>query len=88
MRGRLVRHAGGLLEGLKAYRGHLRGTPDYSGIPTHECVCGCNVFRIVAGSDDYSLSWHSLTGYCFGCNAKVTVPCELDRPEAENYVNV
>jgi len=74
-------------EAVEAYRKYMGGIADYSGIPTHECICGCNVFKIVAAFEDYEIAWHSLVGYCYGCGAKVTVPCEIDRPE-ESYVTV
>ena len=51
--------------------------------PTHECVCGCGLFKALVSFDDYDLASWSLVGYCASCGAKVALPCPIDRPEGD-----
>jgi rRNA maturation protein Nop10 len=54
-------------------------TLDATGIPTHACPnCGGITFRILASFDNYEIAWYTLTGYCYECGTKVTVPCPAD----------
>lgn len=85
---RIPAHYRAGMEAWQTYQKYMTGTADYTGIPTHECICGCNVFKIVAWFEDYEMVGHSLTGYCYGCGAKLTVPCEVDRPDLESMVTV
>lgn len=48
--------------------------------PTHICVCGCNVFKGLVAFEDYELSWWYLEGECLNCDAKVILPCPIDKP--------
>ena len=58
---------------------------DTRGIPTHECLnCGYDTFRILARFNDYELAWYTTSGYCVKCEAPVTVPTPLDRPEDQD----
>jgi hypothetical protein len=52
---------------------------DLRGIPTHECVCGCNVFLIRAGFEDYDIAFWFTDAHCADCGAPVTVPTPVDR---------
>lgn len=55
---------------------------DARGIPTHICPnCFHNMFRLVVTFDDYVIGSYETTGQCVNCDALVTVPTELDRPE-------
>lgn len=58
---------------------------DMTGIPSHACpACGAREVKIVAIFDDYAPSWYATTGYCYLCNCRYTVPCEIDRqPEID-----
>ena len=51
--------------------------------PTHICVCGCNVFKGLMAFEDYELSWWYLEGECLNCDAKVILPCPVDKPGYE-----
>lgn len=52
---------------------------DTRGIPSHECLnCGCDTFKVLARFDGFDIAWWSLSGYCAGCGAPVTVPCPAD----------
>jgi len=55
-----------------------RSRPDYSGIPTHACPCGCTQFKILASFEDGEIAWYTTTGYCYSCGARVTVPTAVD----------
>ena len=66
-----------LLNRFKRRRNLFAGS-DLSGIPTHACVCGCNVFETLVAFEDNKVAWYTLTGYCYNCNNKVTLPTEMD----------
>jgi hypothetical protein len=58
---------------------------DTRGIPTHTCLnCGGDTFKILAKFEDYEVAWYTTAGYCDMCQAPVTVPTPLDRPEDSN----
>jgi hypothetical protein len=54
---------------------------DLKGIPTHECLCGCDTFITAVKFDDYHIAWYTLQGKCYACGNMVTLPCEVDRLE-------
>ena len=66
-----------LLSRFKRKKDYFAGT-DMTGIPTHVCVCGCNVFETLVAFDEGKVAWYTLTGYCYNCNNKVTLPTEID----------
>lgn len=49
--------------------------------PQHQCVCGNNLFQIIAAFGDYVIAQYSTVGVCIDCGAKVRVPTEIDRPD-------
>lgn len=51
---------------------------DLSGIPTHECICGCDAFKTVVRFEEGVIVWYTLTGYCYQCGARVTLPTPAD----------
>lgn len=53
---------------------------DYTGIPTLQCVCGCDTFKVLIMLDpeDHTISWYTLTGYCYLCGARVSLPEPTD----------
>lgn len=52
---------------------------DMRGIPTRECVCGCDTFKVLVKFDeDSTIAWYTTSGYCAACGAAVTVPTEID----------
>lgn len=54
---------------------------DMTGVPTQECICGCDTFITAVRFDNYRISWYALQGKCYACGNNVTLPCELDRLE-------
>jgi glycerol uptake facilitator-like aquaporin len=53
--------------------------PDYTWAgPTHECLCGCSLFHVLAAFDQGEVSYYVLEGICYSCGGKVTLPCPLD----------
>lgn len=63
---------------------------DYSGIPTTECVCGVNAFKILVSVDPETneISWYTANGYCYGCGARVTIPLPCDLADTGSMVTV
>jgi hypothetical protein len=63
--------------------------PDYSsamdlrGTPTHECVCGCNIFNVKVIFDNYEIATYFLDMECANCGTLVTAPTPLDREETD-----
>lgn len=59
----------------------VKGGPDLRGFgPVHECLCGSNLFQIVAAFDAGEVCFYLTEGICWECGAKVTVPTEIDPP--------
>lgn len=59
----------------------LRGTPntqDLRGVPTHQCLCGEDLFLIAARFERGEVVWYMLDGVCTSCGSLVTVPTPLD----------
>lgn len=55
---------------------------DLRGIPTNKCICGSDVFKIIARFDEeYNISMYALDAECWSCGAKITAPTPLDLPE-------
>lgn len=52
---------------------------DLRGTPTHECVCGSNVFYIKAAFDNYEIATYFLDMQCAECGNLATAPTPLDR---------
>lgn len=51
---------------------------DQRGIPSHQCLCGSDTFKILAKFEDNEIAWYTLNGFCASCDAPVTVPCPID----------
>ena len=56
---------------------------DLRGTPTHECICGCNIFNIKAIFDDYEIATYFLDMECANCGTLVTAPTPLDTEETD-----
>jgi hypothetical protein len=54
---------------------------DQRGIPTHQCVCGTDTFKVLVKFEEGEIVWWTLNGYCAECEAPVTVPCPIDGEE-------
>lgn len=64
---------------LEALFTPVRNGPDYRWVgPTHECLCGENLFQIVAAFDNRQVCFYLTEGICWSCGAKVTLPTEID----------
>lgn len=57
--------------------------PDQRGIPSHACLCGCDVFLIRARFDDYDIAMWFTDANCAACGAPVTAPTPVDHPDYE-----
>lgn len=61
-------------------------SPDYSSsldlgdTILHECVCGSNLWRILASFEDYELTVYFTDAECAVCGTRAKVPTPLDRP--------
>ena len=65
-----------------AYREGVVPGIDTRGIPSNECInCGSNMFKIVAGFDDYNISFWFTEAECANCGSPLTAPCPVDDPE-------
>ena len=47
--------------------------------PIHVCMCGSQVFNVMAAFEDYELVWYFLDATCVNCGNLVTVPCSVDK---------
>lgn len=56
---------------------------DLRGTPTHECVCGSNIFNLKVMFDDYEIATYFLDMECANCGSLATAPTPLDREETE-----
>jgi hypothetical protein len=51
------------------------------GIPTHSCVCGCDLFLMIASFENCELSFYFTDAQCLDCGALVTLPTPVDNEE-------
>ena len=56
---------------------------DLRGNPTHECICGSQVFYIKAVFDNYEIATYFLDMECVECGNLATAPTPLDRESQE-----
>jgi hypothetical protein len=56
---------------------------DLRGTPTHECICGSQVFYIKAAFDNYEIATYFLDMECVECGNLATAPTPLDRESQE-----
>lgn len=47
------------------------------------CVCGCDVFVMLAGFSDNELAFYFTDGECAGCGSMVTLPTPVDSEGGE-----
>lgn len=65
----------------------LLQTEDYSkavdlrGEPTHICICGSYLWRVIAAFEDYEMVYHYLDMECVNCGSLATAPTPDDMPE-------
>jgi hypothetical protein len=53
---------------------------DLTGPPIHECICGSNMFWVVAVFEDYEISTYFTDAICVHCGSHLTAPTYADRP--------
>jgi hypothetical protein len=53
---------------------------DLTGIVTHECMCGSNLWHIVATFEDYDIAMYFEDMQCVACGTRAQAPCPLDDP--------
>ncbi len=51
---------------------------DLRGTPTHECVCGCNVFNLKVTFHENQISQYFLDMECAQCGSWATAPTPID----------
>jgi len=56
---------------------------DLSGIVTHECPCGSDLWKIVVRFTNYEIGMYFLDMECFACGTRATAPTPLDNIEEE-----
>jgi len=57
---------------------------DLRGTPTHECVCGCNIWNVKVIFDQYQIATYFLDMECANCGSLATAPTPVDREGTEN----
>jgi len=57
---------------------------DLRGTPTHECVCGCNIWNLKVMFADYQIATYFLDMECANCGSLATAPTLVDREGTEN----
>jgi len=56
---------------------------DLSGIIMHECICGCNMWKIVVMFEEYEISSYILDMECINCGTRAKAPTPIDNPDYE-----
>lgn len=56
---------------------------DLRGTPTHECICGSNIWSVRAIFQDFEISSYFLDMQCMECGTLATAPTPLDRESME-----
>ena len=51
---------------------------DLRGTPTHECVCGCNIFNLKVMFHEGQISQYFLDMECANCGSLATAPTPID----------
>lgn len=54
---------------------------DLRGTPTHECVCGCNIWNVKVVFDNFEIGTYFLDMECANCGSIATAPTPVDRKE-------
>jgi hypothetical protein len=52
---------------------------DLRGTPTHECVCGSNIWNVRVIFQDFEVAQYFLDMECAGCGSIATAPTLLDK---------
>ena len=55
---------------------------DLDGMVLHECVCGCNVWKVAVAFQDYEIAWYALDMECLNCGTRAKAPTPLDKEES------
>lgn len=56
---------------------------DLSGIITHICPCGSDLWRVIVSFSDYEIASYMLDMECFYCGTRAQAPTPIDNPEYE-----
>lgn len=54
---------------------------DLRGTPTHECVCGCNIWNVKVVFQNFEIGTYFLDMECANCGSLATAPTPVDRTE-------
>jgi len=52
---------------------------DLRGAPTHQCVCGCNIWNLKAIFDNFEIATYFIDMECANCGSLATAPTPVDR---------
>ena len=52
---------------------------DMRGTPSHICVCGSDLWRVIVMFDDFEIGTYFLDMECFSCGTRATAPTPEDR---------
>jgi hypothetical protein len=59
------------------------GSLDFRPSVLHQCLCGSNMWRIVASFEDYEIACYALDMECIECGSLAIAPTPLDDPEVD-----
>jgi hypothetical protein len=57
--------------------------PDYRGLPTHVCPCGCFIIKVSCVFEEGSVVFYLLDAECYECGALLTAPTPIDDDYAD-----
>jgi len=56
---------------------------DLRGTPTHQCVCGSNIWNIKAIFENFEIATYFIDMECANCGSLATAPTPVDREKME-----
>jgi len=56
---------------------------DLRGTPTHQCICGSNIWYVKAAFENYEIATYFLDMICATCGSLATAPTPVDREGME-----
>lgn len=56
---------------------------DLRGTPTHECVCGCNIWNLKVSFNNNEIAQYFLDMECANCGSYATAPTPSDQKDTE-----
>ena len=56
---------------------------DLRGTPTHQCVCGCNIWNLKVIFEDFEIATYFIDMECANCGSLATAPKPVDKEARE-----